>query len=235
MAAAALGCGEGDAAPVVSTSTPPPVATTAAPPATVVASACVPGAGEPDLRVVDKQRGLASSYVPGDLVRLEDAWAAPGFAGQRLRPQTATALVALLRDAEAQGYRLRVRSTFRSYEEQVTTFQYWVAQLGEAQAKRESAPAGHSEHQLGTTADLTVASIKWDLITEFGGTPEGKWLTANAHRYGFALSYPQGGEVETGYIWEPWHIRYVGKPCAEAWASSGKLLFRFLEGVQSPR
>ena len=230
-------CG-GDAKPLASTSTPAPtsVATsTATVAATSTAPACVPGAGEPDLRVVDKQRGLAAGYAPGDLVRLDDAWAAPGFAGQRLRPQTATALVALLRDAEAQGMKLRVRSTFRSYDEQVTTFQYWVSRLGEAQAKRESAPAGHSEHQLGTTADLAVASINWELIEEFGGTPEGKWLAANAHRYGFALSYPQGGEAETGYIWEPWHIRYVGKPCAEAWKSGGLILVRFLERVQGTR
>jgi D-alanyl-D-alanine carboxypeptidase len=128
-----------------------------------------------------------------------------------------------------------VRSTFRSYDEQVTTFQYWVSRLGEAQAKRESAPAGHSEHQLGTTADLAVASINWELIEEFGGTPEGKWLAANAYRYGFALSYPQGGEAETGYIWEPWHIRYVGTPCAAAWKSSNLILVRFLERVQGTR
>ncbi|MFA7296961.1 MAG: M15 family metallopeptidase [Dehalococcoidia bacterium] len=230
----ALACG-GEPKPPASTSTPAPTSvamTVATAAATSAASACVPGTGEPDLRVVDKQRGLAASYVPGDLVRLDDAWAAPGFAGQRLRPQTATALVALLRDAEAQGMKLRVRSTFRSYDEQVTTFQYWVSRLGEAQAKRESAPAGHSEHQLGTTADLAVASINWELIEEFGGTPEGKWLAANASRYGFALSYPQGGEAETGYIWEPWHIRYVGMPCATAWKSSNLVLVRFLERVQ---
>lgn len=228
----------GGSTPPASTSTPAPTSVaTSAPTAAVTgsAAACVVGAGEPDLRVVDKQRGLAASYVPGDLVRLDDAWVAPGFAGQRLRPQTATALVALLRDAEAQGMKMRVRSTFRSYEEQVTTFQYWVGRLGEAQAKRESAPAGHSEHQLGTTADLAVASINWELIEEFGGTPEGKWLAANAHRYGFALSYPQGGEAETGYIWEPWHIRYVGKPCAEAWKNGGLILVRFLERVQGTR
>ena len=92
------------------------------------------------------------------------------------------------RMALPEGMKLRVRSTFRSYDEQVTTFQYWAARLGEAQAKRESAPAGHSEHQLGTTADLAVASINWELIEEFGGTPEGKWLAANAYKYGFALS-----------------------------------------------
>lgn len=235
MSAMTMVACESGSAPPASTPTPAPTSIATSTPtaaATSNAAACVPGTGEPDLRVVDKQRGLPSSYVPTDLVRLDDAWTVPGFAGQRLRPQTATALVALLRDAEAQGMKLRVRSTFRSYDEQVTTFQYWVARLGEAQAKRESAPAGHSEHQLGTTADLAVASINWELIEEFGGTPEGKWLAANAYKYGFALSYPQGGEAETGYIWEPWHIRYVGRPCAEAWKSGGLILVRFLERVQ---
>ena len=77
--------------------------------------------------------------------------------------------------------KLRVRSTYRSYAEQVTTFQYWVARLGEAQARRESAPAGHSEHQLGTTADLAISSINWELIEEFG---------ANRHAAGIAARRP---------------------------------------------
>jgi D-alanyl-D-alanine carboxypeptidase len=124
-----------------------------------------------------------------------------------------------------------VRSGFRTYAQQVDTFQFWVRELGEQQAKRESAPAGHSEHQLGTTADLSSSAVGWQLIEEFGATAEAKWLASHAHEYGFALSYPQDSEPVTGYVWEPWHIRYLGRECATAWRQSGVVLVRFLESV----
>lgn len=181
-----------------------------------------------DLRLVDKERGLSPDDVPTDLVRIDDQWAAPGFPGQSLRQPAADALVGLLEAAEAAGHELRIRSTYRSYEEQIETFNYWVNRLGEVQARRESAPAGHSEHQLGTTADLSSREVGWDLIPEFAETPEGQWLAENAHEYGFALSYPPDSEAVTGYVYEPWHIRYIGVDCAAKWKASGLLLIRFL-------
>lgn len=181
------------------------------------------------LRVVDKQRGLPSDHVPPALIRIDDRWSVPGFEGQTLQAQTAESLVELLTAARAAGHDLRLRSGYRSYAEQVETYRYWVARLGEQQARRESALAGHSEHQLGATADLSSAAVRWELIEEFGATPEARWLADHAHEYGFALSYPQDSEAVTGYVWEPWHIRYVGRDCAVAWKASGLVLVRFLE------
>ena len=74
--------------------------------------------------------------------------------------------------------------------------------------------------------------MNWELITPFGETPEGRWLADNAHRLGFALSYPQEAETVTGYIWEPWHLRYVGVACAAQWHVSGQVLVRFLESLR---
>jgi D-alanyl-D-alanine carboxypeptidase len=186
------------------------------------------------LRVVDKERGLPADYRPGDLQAIDDRWAVAGFAGQVLRAPAAGALVEMLAAAQAQGITLRTRSSFRSYAEQQRTFQFWIDRLGEAQAKRESAPPGHSEHQLGTTTDVISASVGWELIEAFGPTIEGKWVTAHAHEFGFAISYPPDGEAVTGYVWEPWHIRYIGKPCAAEWKSSGLVLVRFLERLAAP-
>ncbi len=234
-------CSGGDAAPpiVVSAISPTPTprpspASTSTPPP----SACAVFAATADpflLRVVNKERGLPTDYRPTDLEAIDDRWAAPGYPGQSMRGQAAGALVVMLSAADAQGVELRVRSSFRTYQVQAQTFQYWVGQLGEAQARRESAPPGHSEHQLGTTADVISQSIGWELIPEFGATAEGKWLGAHVHEYGFAISYPPDSEQVTGYIYEPWHLRYVGKDCATAWHASGQVLVRFLEPLDASR
>jgi D-alanyl-D-alanine carboxypeptidase len=182
------------------------------------------------LKVVDKQRGLPSDYAPADLQPIEGQWSVPGFEGRTMRREAAEFLIALLAGARSAGYDLRLRSGFRSYAQQVETFQMWVKELGQQRAMRESAPAGHSEHQLGTAADLSSAAANWQ-FDEFGGTPEAKWLATHAYEYGFALSYPRESEAITGYVWEPWHVRYLGRGCAAAWRQSGTVLVRFLEAV----
>ena len=203
--------------------------------ATVASQTCAAFAQTVDpyvLRVVDKQRGLPADYRPSDLQTIEDRWAAPGFPNEIMRAQAASAIVEMLSAAQAQGVTLRIRSSFRSYAEQQRTFQFWIGQLGEAQARRESAPPGNSEHQLGTTADVISANsgTGWELVEQFGALPEGKWVTAHAHEFGFAISYPSTeAEAVTGYVWEPWHVRYIGKACAAEWKSSGLVLVRFLE------
>ncbi len=157
---------------------------------------------------IDKERALAADCAPGDLVPLPAQWVANGT--QYLRAEAAEALVRMLEDARAAGHEIRVTSAYRSYEEQAWTFDYWVRQLGEAEARRTSAEPGHSEHQLGTTVDLSTASLGWALTPEFGDTAAGRWLAENAWRYGFVMSYPEGSEPVTGYAYEPWHWRYVG-------------------------
>lgn len=183
------------------------------------------------LRVVDKQRGLPADYRPPDLQTIDDRWAVSGFPNQIMRAQAAGAVAEMVAAAQAQGVTLRIRSSFRSYAEQQRTFQFWIDRLGEAQARRESAPPGHSEHQLGTTADVISANsgTGWELVEQFGTLPEGKWVAAHAHEFGFAISYPPDGENVTGYVYEPWHVRYIGKPCAAEWKSGGLVLVRFLE------
>jgi len=129
------------------------------------------------------------------------------------------------------GDDIYVRSAYRSYAEQERTFAYWVDVLGEAEARRVSAEPGHSEHQLGTAADLTTADVGYDLTEAFAETPAGRWLAENAYRYGFALSYPVGAEPVTGYAYEPWHYRYIGPDQAAAWRSSGLTLVEYLRGI----
>jgi D-alanyl-D-alanine carboxypeptidase len=208
----------------------PTETTTAAP-----VPATTPGAQPQDisvLTVVDKQRVLPTDYVPPDLVAVGAGLAAPGFRGPLLRAEAAGALSRMLSAATAAGNDIRVRSAYRSYAEQERTFAYWVSVLGEAEARRISAEPGHSEHQLGTAADLTTSDVGYDLTEAFGDTPAGRWLADNAHIYGFALSYPAGAEDVTGYAYEPWHYRYIGADHAQGWSASGLTLVEYLRGVE---
>lgn len=211
-------------------STPEPTPTVTEPPATPTGDATPPpGDGGSDLlRVVDKQTALPAGYVPPNLSQLPAPYVAPGFGGQMLRQEALEALARMLDAADAAGHDIRSRSAYRSYSEQERTFAYWVSVLGEAEARRVSAEPGHSEHQLGTAADLTSASAGWELTEGFAATAEGEWLAAHAHEYGFALSYPQGAEAITGYKYEPWHYRYIGPEAAQQWNAGGLTLIEFL-------
>ncbi|MCH7809955.1 MAG: M15 family metallopeptidase [Chloroflexi bacterium] len=186
-----------------------------------------PAAGVTILSPVDKDHALPADYVPPGLAAIPGAYLAPGFGGE-LRQEAVDALVRMLDDADAAGHDVRARSAYRSYATQESTFNYWVSALGYDEAVRVSAMPGHSEHQLGTTADLTSPQVGWGLLESFGQTAAGQWLAANAHVYGFALSYPAGAEVITGYSYEPWHFRYIGTAEAQAWNASGLTLNQYL-------
>jgi D-alanyl-D-alanine carboxypeptidase len=77
---------------------------------------------------------------------------------------------------------------------------------------------------------VTSAAVGWQLSQALGDTPEGIWLHAHLAEFGFALSYPPGEEETTGYIYEPWHLRYVGTACAAEWEASGLTLIEVLRG-----
>jgi D-alanyl-D-alanine carboxypeptidase len=117
-------------------------------------------------------------------------------------------LEAMAEAAERSGAGLLVSSAYRSYEYQQGLFERSVRAEGREQTERELALPGHSEHQLGTAVDFGSVDAS------FADTAAGKWLASEAWRYGFVLSYPLNGEAETGYIYEPWHFRYVGRPAA---------------------
>jgi hypothetical protein len=134
--------------------------------------------------------------------------------------------------ADEASVHLFVRSAFRSYTNQLVTFHGWVAyerNLGRyyADALRKagtySAREGHSEHQLGTTADLTFRTSQgtmfegWD-AQAMSESEAFRWVRSNAHRFGIALTYPREKTQVTQYRWEPWHYRFVGVEPADTMA-----------------
>lgn len=155
--------------------------------------------------VVNKSRPLQPlSFAPDDLVDVGN--------GQVIRQAAAAALQEMINAAAAEGLELQPLSGYRSYQTQQTVYAREVATYGQAVADTQSAKPGHSEHQTGLVMDVGGGGC--GIEDCFGDTAEGKWVAANAHKYGFIIRYPEGKASITGYRYEPWHIRYVGKDLA---------------------
>lgn len=169
------------------------------------------------LALVNKQYALPSDYNPSDLVRpnVPFSFGAEVIEKSLMRQEAATALEAMFTAASSQGIELFAVSGYRSYSRQQVLFEAEVAKVGEEQAAQVVAVPGNSEHQSGLAMDISAKSANLGLTEAFGNTNEGKWLAANAHKYGFILRYPLGKESITGYQFEPWHFRYVGVKAAE--------------------
>ena len=160
----------------------------------------------PELTVlVDKEHALEPDYVPPDLVALEGYPITVNRPGHKLSRRIMPDLLAMIEAARADGLELMVSSAYRSYDYQAGVYRRHVDQLGAEEADRVSARPGHSQHQLGTTIDFGSIS------DGYGETANGRWMAANAWRFGFSLSYLGGQQHATGYDYEPWHFRYVGR------------------------
>jgi D-alanyl-D-alanine carboxypeptidase len=187
--------------------------------------------------------GLPPDYVPADMVKVN---------GASLRKDAADALYAMMAAMRERHFVARVESGYRSYAAQCGTFFHWATKEDPASPGRrtpdnfcnaveQSALAGHSQHQLGTTVDLFTeawfAEGEKDRLGSFRDgfacTSEGAWLDDNAWRFGFVAPYPIAPDdragprgcaarwdirvpanPRTGYRNEPWHLRFIGKDAA---------------------
>lgn len=204
--------------------------------------------GDDLLAIVNRspQGQLAPDWAPGDLVDLRSGQsAAAGDCDkvQCLRKEAAGALGELLGEMKKRGFPGKVESAYRGYGTQCGTFLRWASKGGFCEATEQSALPGHSQHQLGTTVDLFTEEWAKDergVFREgFGCTPAGKFLQEHAIDFGFVMPYPihpddrhpkQGCVVrwdipininpKTGYRFEHWHIRYVGREAAARFAKA---------------
>ena len=171
--------------------------------------------GDPSLRrLVDKRHSLPHDYEPDDLVALGNAGGLPqkSFRVSRvnfmLRSLAADSLEEMAAAARADGVTLLVSSAYRSYSYQDEVYKRNVREMGVEAADRESARPGYSQHQTGLVVDFG------SIDNTFAKSAAGLWMSANACRFGWSLSYPDGYEDITGYRWESWHYRYVGTDIA---------------------
>ena len=154
--------------------------------------------------VANKTYDLPENYNPGSLNSTVKAAADQMFAAAK----------------NEKGFNMWAQSGFRSYATQKSIYNRYVNNDGKANADRYSARPGYSEHQTGLAFDV-CATNKPCITNGFDNTEEAKWLSENAYKYGFILRYVKGKEDETGYMYESWHFRYVGKELAEKLYNNG--------------
>lgn len=179
-------------------------------------------------RLVNKDHALSEDYVPTDLVTV-DVPVVNSEGSNQLRQIASQALTNLFEAAENNGHILYADSGFRSYQTQEVLYNTYVERSGQAEADRYSAQPGKSEHQTGLTMDVTSDAVGRQLVQSFGETDEGIWIRENAHHYGFIVRYPEGKEEITGYMYEPWHLRFLGIALATEIYESGLTYEEYLE------
>ncbi len=160
--------------------------------------------------IVNKSYSLPSSYVPENIVIINNY--------VKIVDYVKEAFEKLAADALSLGLNIYPSSGYRSYADQEKIYNNYIMQDGIEKADTYSARAGYSEHQTGLVIDVNTVDMTFD------NTPESNWLKNNCYRYGFIIRYPEGKEDITGYMYEPWHIRYVGPSLAKTLYNNGNWL-----------
>lgn len=157
-----------------------------------------------NILVVSKEYGLPKWYNPG----LDD--------------EAILAFNEMKCCAEKYGFNLAIVSGFRSYEYQEKIYNEYIKEYGEEVTDTFSAQPGHSEHQTGLALDIGRDEDSYQY------TEESIWLANNSYKFGYIIRYPKGKEKITGYKYEPWHIRYVGKEHAKLMYKNNLTLEEYL-------
>ena len=181
---------------------------------------------EGEIFLINRQHSVSEYFVPETLRKVE----ATGMS-QSMREDAAAALEEMFAAAKEEGINLSTVSGYRSYSKQATIYARKKASQGEEAADRVSARPGTSEHQLGLAMDIAKKGSS-QLNSAFAETKEGQWVAANAHRFGFIVRYPKEYEDVTGYMYEPWHVRYVGREQAQAIFESGVPMETYMTGYK---
>lgn len=179
------------------------------------------------LVLVNKQNSLPYDYIPTDLIVPNVSFSFQGFDQRKLmKSEAAKALEQLFIQASKENIRLTGVSGYRSYDRQAEIFRRNIS--ASPSANMTSARPGESEHQTGLAIDVSSPSVNNSLTQSFANTREGQWLAKNAPVFGFIIRFPKGKEAITGYLYEPWHIRYVGQSAARQIAMGNLTLEEYL-------
>lgn len=152
---------------------------------------------------------LNENYTPARLKQIDDKYILAGKKDQYFHADVIDHLEDLLNAARRADIDLKIVSAYRSFDEQISLKGQFLQVYGTG-ANAFSADQGYSEHQLGTTVDLTTPEVG-GTYASFKDTEAYDWLLDNAYKYGFVLSYPEGNAY---YVFEPWHWRFVSTDLA---------------------
>lgn len=166
-----------------------------------------------DAIIVNKYYTLANDYVPDDLVKVPMDYAWGEYGSIVVRQVAYDAFLNMWQAAQAEGYYLMISSAFRTFQEQEIVFNNYKNSYGEDYALSIAAKPGYSEHQTGLALDIFTKTNS--NRTTFKDSEAAKWLANNAYKFGFILRYPSDKVDLTGYSYEAWHFRYVGKDIAK--------------------
>ena len=158
--------------------------------------------------LVNKFNYLDENYAPDDIVKVSMQFA---YGDNEIKKEVYEKFRSMYNDAKKEGLYLIITSSYRDYNFQKELWDSYANQKGDEWADSVSARAGYSEHQTGYTLDIVTYKAN---MSSFEKTDEFKWLQDNAYKYGFILRYPKDKEDITGYSYESWHYRYVGKDVA---------------------
>lgn len=165
--------------------------------------------------LVNKYTSLPEKYAPDDVVEMSNWYSYPG---NSIRKDVYNAFIEMFNAAKEAGYTLIVNSSYRTYEEQKEIYDDYESNRGQEYADTYAARPDFSEHQTGLSLDIFSPGAN---MSNFADTETFKWISENCYKYGFILRYPEGKEDITGYSYEAWHYRYVGKELAEKVYDSG--------------
>ena len=158
--------------------------------------------------LINKYRYLPENYIPKNLIEIKE------YAKNTLRMNSVAyeAFIKMAQDIEKEDMHIRIVSAYRSYDYQKNLYNNYLKYDSKDKVDSYSARPGFSEHQTGLAIDIDNRVVDYN---NFHITIEFNWMRDNAYKYGFILRYPQGKEMITGYKYEPWHYRYVGKDIAK--------------------
>ncbi len=162
-----------------------------------------------NLILVNKFNNLDKNYEPSKLKKISIQYA---YYDNFIKEEVKNAYEEMAKNAKEKNLKLIASSSYRDYNSQQILYNRYIVQKGTKEANNVSAKAGYSEHQTGLAIDILTDNIT---MSEFENTDEFKWLKENSYKYGFILRYPKNKTNITGYAYEPWHYRYVGKKVAQ--------------------
>lgn len=165
--------------------------------------------------IVNKYHKLDNDYVPSDLETISSKYQWLGRSN-KLRHDARVAFEEMCAAAAEDGIYIYAGSGYRSFATQKYLYDTYVKKDGFKEAETYSARAGYSEHQTGLAMDIANKNGFISL-----GDKEYDWLVNNSYKYGFILRYPKGSETITGYMYEEWHYRYLGKEAAKEIKNTG--------------